>query len=81
MHPLRYKCIEIKRGDIVLCSPGGNKFGLVAFDNSCSENVKNDFNLAVALLHSFEYDEAEKVFAKIIDRTRMCYGLLGRCHE
>ena len=64
--------LKLKRGDIVLCSPGGNKFGLVAFDNSCSENVKNDFNLAVALLHSFEYDEAEKVFAKIIDAEPAC---------
>ncbi len=66
------RLLKLKRGDIVLCSPGGNKFGLVAFDNSCSEIVKYDFNLAVALLHSFEYDEAEKVFAKIIDKEPGC---------
>ena len=27
---------------------------------------------AIALLHSFEYDEAEKIFAKIIDREPAC---------
>ena len=64
--------LNLKRGDIVLCSPGDEKFGLVAFDISCSEKVKKDFNLAVALLHSFEYDEAEKEFAKIIDQEPGC---------
>lgn len=33
---------------------------------------KNDFNFAVELLHSFEYDEAEKAFAKVIDESPMC---------
>jgi tetratricopeptide (TPR) repeat protein len=64
--------LNLKRGDIVLCSPGDEKFGSVAFDISCSEKVKNDFNLGVALLHSFEYDEAEKAFAKIIDAEPGC---------
>jgi tetratricopeptide (TPR) repeat protein len=39
---------------------------------SCSEKVRIDFNLATALLHSFEYSEAEKVFAKIIDTDPQC---------
>jgi tetratricopeptide (TPR) repeat protein len=39
---------------------------------SCSEKVKNDFNLAMELLHSFEYDDAEKVFAKVIDTAPEC---------
>ncbi len=34
--------------------------------------MKNTFNLAMALLHSFEYDEAEKVFTKIIDQEPGC---------
>jgi tetratricopeptide (TPR) repeat protein len=33
------------------------------------EKAKKDFNLAVELLHSCEYDEAEKVFAKVIDES------------
>ena len=64
--------INLKRGDIVLCGPPDQEFGIVSFANSCSEKVKKDFDLAMALLHSFEYDEAEKVFAKIIDEDPAC---------
>ena len=64
--------LNLKRGEIVLCGPPDKKFGSVKFDISCSEKVSDDFNLGVALLHSFEYDEAEKVFAKIIDKEPGC---------
>jgi tetratricopeptide (TPR) repeat protein len=64
--------MNLKRGAVVLCSAPGKQFGTVEFENSCSQKVKEDFNLAVALLHSFEYDEAEKVFAKIIDAEPGC---------
>ncbi|HZK64388.1 MAG TPA: hypothetical protein VFC34_09595 [Puia sp.] len=64
--------INLKRGDIILCGPPDKPFGTVAFDVSCSQKVKKDFNLAVALLHSFEYDEAEKRFASIIDEEPEC---------
>jgi hypothetical protein len=39
--------------------------------------VKSKFNLAVSLLHSFEYDEAEKVFANIIDEDPIVQWLIG----
>jgi tetratricopeptide (TPR) repeat protein len=64
--------INLKRGEVVLCGSSDNKFGSVTFDVSCSGNVKEDFNLAIELLHSFEYDEAEKVFARIIDKEPGC---------
>ena len=64
--------INLKRGEIVICSPSDKQFGSITFNVSCSEKVKNDFNVAVALLHSFEYEEAEKVFAKIIDKEPDC---------
>ncbi len=64
--------INLKRGAVVLCSPPGKQFGTVSFENSCSEAAKKDFNMGIALLHSFEYDEAEKVFAKIIDSDPGC---------
>lgn len=64
--------INLKRGDVISCGPPGTEFGKVVFETSCSEKVKKDFDLAVALLHSFEYDEAEKVFAKIIDEEPEC---------
>ena len=64
--------INLKRGDVVLCGPPDKQFGTVEFETSCPDKVKEDFNLAIALLHSFEYDEAEKVFAKIIDAEPGC---------
>ncbi|GAB2812411.1 tetratricopeptide repeat protein [Ferruginibacter profundus] len=64
--------MNLKRGQVVLCSPPGKQFGTVAFETSCTDSAKKDFDLAIALLHSFEYDEAEKVFAKIIDGNAGC---------
>lgn len=64
--------IKLKRGEVVLCGPTDKQFGTVEFVTSCSPKTKKDFDLAIALLHSFEYDEAEKVFAKIIDDDPGC---------
>ncbi|HEY8935006.1 MAG TPA: hypothetical protein VIM65_07280 [Cyclobacteriaceae bacterium] len=66
------KSLDLTRGDIALCSTGKNQFGTVAFSLSCSEKVRDNFNLATALLHSFEYTEAEKIFAKVIDEDPEC---------
>jgi tetratricopeptide (TPR) repeat protein len=64
--------IYLKRGPVALCGAPGNQFGTVEFQTSGTENIRKDFNLAIALLHSFEYDEAEKVFAKVIDEDPDC---------
>jgi hypothetical protein len=64
--------INLKRGAVISCGNPDKQFGSVAFDITCSGKVKEDFNLAIQLLHSFEYDEAEKVFAKIIDEKPEC---------
>jgi hypothetical protein len=64
--------INLKRGEIISCGPPDQQFGLLEFETSCSPALKKDFNLAVSLLHSFEYDEAEKAFAKIIDAAPEC---------
>jgi tetratricopeptide (TPR) repeat protein len=64
--------INLKRGEVVLCGSSDDKYGSVKFDVSCSGKIKDDFNLGIAFLHSFEYDEAEKVFAKIIDKEPGC---------
>jgi hypothetical protein len=66
------KSLELTRGDIALCVSGNGQFGTVEFSLSCSEKVRANFNLATALLHSFEYPEAEKVFAKVIDEDPNC---------
>jgi len=64
--------INLKRGNVALCGPADKQLGTVQFITSCSAQTQNDFNLGIALLHSFEYDEAEKVFAKIIDAEPDC---------
>src|SRR6187402_476051 len=63
----------LKRGTIVTCGPeDGERFGTVSFSASVPLNLRDDFNVAIALLHSFEYDEAEKMFAKVIDKAPDC---------
>ena len=66
------EAMKLKRGNPVSCSPAGRQFGAVLFETSCSGKVKKDFDLAMALLHSFEYDEAEKAFATVIDAEPAC---------
>ncbi|MDT4969535.1 MAG: hypothetical protein QOJ64_4272 [Acidobacteriota bacterium] len=41
------------------------KLGRVNFTVSCSPQVRKQFNRAVAWLHSFEYEEAEKAFTEV----------------
>ncbi|MDI3321256.1 tetratricopeptide repeat protein [Pinibacter soli] len=64
--------LQLKRGQIIACGPPDKEFGTVDFRITASKNVQEDFNTAVALLHSFEYDDAEKAFAKIIDESPGC---------
>ena len=64
--------MSLKRGLLITCGRSDSQFGSVTFEVSCGQEAKADFNLGVKLLHSFEYDEAEKVFAKIIDSNPTC---------
>lgn len=65
--------LDLKRGEIVSCGPQeGELFGSVSFTASVPDSLKKDFNIAIALLHSFEYNESEKMFAKIIERSPDC---------
>lgn len=64
--------IDLKRGDLISCGGPEQQFGSVDFDLTCNEKAKKDLNLALELLHSFEYDESEKVFAKVIDEAPEC---------
>ena len=41
------------------------KLGQVNFRISCSPHAQMQFNRAVAWLHSFEYEEAEKAFTEV----------------
>jgi hypothetical protein len=64
--------LKLKRGGIVSCGLTDNTFGTIDFEITGDKKTKYDFNLGLEMLHSFEYDEAEKVFAKIIDETPLC---------
>jgi len=64
--------LKLKRGDLISCAPAGDQFGAAGFKITGSDKDQEKFNLGLALLHSFEYDEAEKVFASIIDESPKC---------
>ena len=48
------------------------KLGMVDFDVSCDRNVRPQFDRAVALLHSFWYDAAEKAFLDVAKADPSC---------
>ncbi len=48
------------------------KLGRVVFPTSCAAEVQEDFNRAVAMLHSFWYQAAEKAFAGVAEKDPAC---------
>lgn len=62
--------LDLLRGKLQLC--GNGQFGDVSFSESCSYETRDTFNLAIALLHSFEYIEAEKAFVQVIYTDSEC---------
>lgn len=50
----------------------GEKLGRVNFATSCNKAAQQQFNRAVALLHSFWYDEAEKGFSEVTKTDPKC---------
>jgi tetratricopeptide (TPR) repeat protein len=48
------------------------KLGTVSFSVSCKPAAQKQFNRAVAWLHSFEYEEAEKAFAEVSNIDPRC---------
>lgn len=62
--------LNLLRGELQLC--GNGQFGDVSFSESCSYETRKTFNLAISLLHSFEYIEAEKAFVQVIDEDPDC---------
>ncbi len=46
--------------------------GSVHFSTSCSPNLADNFNRAVALLHSFQYEDARAAFTNISERDPQC---------
>src|SRR5215510_3165311 len=48
------------------------QLGRVAFANSCTPAVQATFERAVALLHSFWWQEGEKAFREVLERDLYC---------
>ncbi|MFQ5666549.1 MAG: hypothetical protein ACE5I7_08960 [Candidatus Binatia bacterium] len=60
--------------------------GQVAFSTSCTAEVREDFNRAVARLHSFWYQASEKAFAAVARKDPSCalayWGIaMSRFHQ
>ncbi len=54
-------------------SPGsGEKLGHVKFPISCNDAAQKDFERAVAMLHSFWYEEADKTFTAVTQTDPTC---------
>ena len=70
--PETIESINLKKGNLIWCGPELANFGSVNFLVSADAETKKLFNQAVAILHSFEYDEAEKAFASVIEKDPSC---------
>src|SRR5947209_1158218 len=46
--------------------------GSVHFSTSCTASVEKDFNRAVALLHSFQYEDTRRAFEQVAARDPQC---------
>jgi hypothetical protein len=53
-------------------APGHEQLGTVSFETSCAAPVAEDFNRAVALLHSFEFRPAMAGFTAVLARDQSC---------
>src|SRR5215470_18241079 len=49
-----------------------SEVGSVHFATSCSKDVEKDFNRAVALLHSFQYEDTRRAFEEISRKDSTC---------
>ncbi len=52
--------------------PAPEKLGTVSFPTSCRPEVQQEFNRAVALLHSFAYRPADEVFQRVTQGDPHC---------
>lgn len=50
----------------------GERLGSVNFPVSCTPDAQKTFNTGVALLHSFQYEEAEQAFSQVAQQDPTC---------
>lgn len=66
------KSVFAEKNEFLLRKVSNAELGEVFFSISCGDAVKPVFNRAVALLHSFEYDQARNVFKAVQAREPDC---------
>ena len=49
-----------------------DEVGSVQFATSCAASVQKDFNGAVALLHSFQYEQSRRAFENVAAKDPQC---------
>jgi len=64
--------LNLKTGSPILCGIPEQQLGSVRFPIACGPKNQEAFTLGLKLLHSFEYEEAEKEFAAILRRQPDC---------
>jgi tetratricopeptide (TPR) repeat protein len=64
--------LHLDSGKAISCGPPEERLGDVEFETSCSGKERASFNRGIELLHSFEYEEAEKAFAAVIRDNPAC---------
>ena len=52
--------------------PGGERLGKVHFETSCASSIAEEFDHAMALLHSFEFPDAISGFSKVLHDDPSC---------
>ena len=77
----KHSCLALVLLSLLICPaavwshddavPGG-RLGKVSFANSCSEKVKPQFEIGVAMLHSFWFSAAEKTFDDVLAKDPQC---------
>src|SRR6266852_232718 len=71
-------CILLLKVSAVWCDEGHQhdlteqEVGSVHFATSCAKTVQADFQRAVALLHSFQYEQARLVFQEVTKQNPQC---------
>ena len=66
--PVRVECARQHDHE----SGQSERMGTVQFDTSCSPEVHDEFNLAVATLHSFGYRKSAQLFADVLSKDSKC---------
>jgi hypothetical protein len=66
--PIRLECAH--QHDHVSGQP--DRMGTVQFETSCSPEVHEEFDMAVATLHSFGYRNSVQLFADVLTKDPAC---------